>query len=64
MSLKIRHKRINLLTKNWKLKKINPYCFKPIFRISNIFAERAFFINLKIYLYLISNILYIIILIY
>jgi hypothetical protein len=47
MSLKIRHKRINLLAKKWKLKKINPLIVS--YKIKNDFFEEFKF-NIKLYI--------------
>ena len=47
MSLKIRHKRINLLTKNWNLRKINPLIVS--YKIEKDFFEEFKF-NIKLYI--------------
>ncbi len=47
MSLKIRHQRINLLTKKWKLRKINPLIVS--YKIENDFFEEFKF-NIKLYI--------------
>ena len=47
MSLKIRHQRINLLTKKWKLRRINPLIAS--YKIKNEFFEEFKF-NIKLYI--------------
>ena len=47
MSLKIRHQRINLLTKKWKLRRINPLIAS--YKIKEDFFEEFKF-NIKLYI--------------